>query len=163
MQIFHYISTLFFAGYFVLAGTGYNVINYCCNYCEKAGIEYVVHHSCQEVHYDDASCCDHGDAHAEDQREAKNGFQFPNLPVTGEGCFDDKHCEIQRVNLSEFVTFSGSLTTSVPEVALIKVFFVSSYLKDIPNKHLVRQFFPPPEILASTGRDILTTKQVLII
>lgn len=163
MRYLHYISALFFAGYFLLAGTGYNVINFCCNHCEDVGIEYLVHHSCDELHHNNTSCCDHDASVSEKLTELSNYLHFSRFETEGNACFADRHCEIKRINLSEFAPFSESLTTSVPDIAQIDVKFVTTCLFVIPKLQLRTLDFPPPELFALTGRDILTAKQVLII
>lgn len=163
MKYLHYISALFFAGYFLLAGTGYNVINFCCNHCEDAGIDYLVQHSCEELHHNDSSCCDHDASVSEKQTELPNYLHISRIETEGNTCFADRHCEIKRINLSEFAPFSESHSTTVPDIAQVDVKFVSTYLLDIQKLQLCTLDFPPPELFSTTGRDILTAKQVLII
>jgi hypothetical protein len=161
MKLLKYISTLFFAAYFMLAGTGYNIIHYCCNHCEEAGIEYLVQHSCEDVHQEEAICCNHGNSHPE--KEEAGLFVFQQLPTSGKTCADDRHCEIKRIYLGDYASFSGTLITSIPEAEVIDVLFVPTGLLALQNNLQKKHYSPPPENLTLTGRDILTTKQVLII
>lgn len=48
--IFKNIFALFSAIYFLMVGTGYNVIQYCCDSCREEGIERVAEGSCSDVH-----------------------------------------------------------------------------------------------------------------
>jgi hypothetical protein len=163
MRILHYISALFFAAYFLLAGTGYNVIRYCCNQCEDAGVEFLVHHSCEEIHHNQSGCCNHGDMHSEFVEE-DNRFVKYQMPVTaGQSCMDDKQCEIKRVVLGEYTSFSGSSTIVVPELGLVVLFLNKNLAFCLLNQPLNGHSSPPPDNTISTGREILMAKQVLII
>jgi len=46
-----YLFTILSAAYFLLVGTGYNVVNYCCQTCANEGIEAVATSSCNAVHH----------------------------------------------------------------------------------------------------------------
>jgi len=55
---FKHIFSLCFGLYFLLAGTGFNIIQYCCERCEDTGIENVAANSCEKVHHSgNYSCC----------------------------------------------------------------------------------------------------------
>lgn len=57
------IIALAFGLYFLLVGTGFNLVNYCCNVCELEGIEAVAMQSCHSIHHsEEAGCCDHQQA-----------------------------------------------------------------------------------------------------
>lgn len=48
--VFKYLFVLLSAAYFLVVGTGLNVIKYCCNSCEDEGIENVVNETCSDIH-----------------------------------------------------------------------------------------------------------------
>lgn len=63
---------------FVWAGSGMNLVHYCCDECRQAGVEHVLAHSCDQIHHH-TSChsaepCHHGD-----------GCTFTRLEVS-DGC-----------------------------------------------------------------------------
>lgn len=43
--------SLFFATIFMFAGTGYNIIQYCCDDCRNLGIEMASEMSCESIHH----------------------------------------------------------------------------------------------------------------
>lgn len=60
-QILNYIVSMIIIVFFLLAGTGVNVVHYCCQDCRRAGLEHVIEESCSEVHHHDCACCIHHD------------------------------------------------------------------------------------------------------
>lgn len=60
----HIAVALFVSTFFLLAGTGYNAVHYCCDTCRAAGIEHVAEESCEAIHHHehhhhDGNCCHH--------------------------------------------------------------------------------------------------------
>lgn len=53
--------TLVLGLFFLLAGTGLNVVHYCCDDCRAAGIEHVSSRNCEAVHCHQQhdECCHH--------------------------------------------------------------------------------------------------------
>jgi len=43
--------------FFLMAGTGYNAIHYCCDTCRAAGIVHVEEESCDAIHHHDHHHC----------------------------------------------------------------------------------------------------------
>lgn len=60
--------------YFLLAGTGYNIVDYCCDSCEMVGIEYVSHHTCHDIH------------HTNDASTVFANFEFPDTNHSSSCC-----------------------------------------------------------------------------
>ena len=65
------------AGCFVWAGSGMNLVRYCCDECRHAGIEHVLNHSCDKVHHHtphhDQDYCHHGDGCTVTRLEVSDG------------------------------------------------------------------------------------------
>lgn len=138
-----YIFSTFFGIYFLFAGSGFNVIRYCCQSCADEGIEAMA----ADMHNNQvSSCC-----------EAKD------LTVTSvkqsESC-----CHIQRlsVEVSPIVVASEVAHRSVIDLNL---FFIETFL-NLQDVKLVKHFadsYNPPNHLPCSGRDVLTQKAVLLI
>lgn len=62
---------------FVWAGSGMNLVRYCCDECRQAGIEHVLNHSCDKVHHHtphhDQDYCHHGDGCTFTRLEVSDG------------------------------------------------------------------------------------------
>lgn len=62
---------------FVWAGSGMNLVRYCCDECRQAGVEHVLTHSCDRVHHHvpchSADCCHHGDGCTFTRLEVSDG------------------------------------------------------------------------------------------
>ncbi|HRZ95942.1 MAG TPA: hypothetical protein P5084_00180 [Paludibacter sp.] len=149
-QIFRNIISIIAAIYFLIAGTGFNLINYCCDSCENKGIEYVTENSCSDVHdhNHDASCCseNHYDNTISDFEQHNKECNLIRLKVeTPTINSDSKNIEI--------VYFNIQLYTAID---LINANVDSDFLTFL-------EYSPPETHLLSTGRDILCHKSVLLI
>lgn len=148
MKYLKYIFVYLFASYFLMAGAGYNVVNYCCQLCAAEGIEAVATDSCSDVHKHK-----HNKAHSQQKEDLT--------------CSDINHhsenCHLLRVN------------TDVPSfhaLSLLKFFQTHAIDLDIPDfglitektEFLVRNNIPPPEVpVSKSGRAILAFHAVLLI
>ncbi len=147
--LLHIISFVL-AAYFLIAGSGFNLIDYCCNGCRNAGIEYVVTHSCFDVHsHEGDACC--STQHQNDEHSVSITHSHAD------------HCSVNRFNVetptvSAFSHFHpGDFFKLV--IAMVEVNDLMIETTVTENFHLK---FPPP-LLTSTGRNILSLKSVLII
>lgn len=157
-KLITYLLSGLFAFLFVFAGTGYNIVNYCCNNCVGKGIDYIAHHSCVSVHHEqESSCCDSG--------EHKHNHEFPALSVSGDNqiCAHEQSCEVKRVHVDNF---------SVTERLVQTVFSFDFVFTAIPERTIYNPFDkylanysanPPPDLSLPDGREILANKAVLII
>lgn len=143
-----YIVTILFATYFLLAGTGFNVIKYCCNSCADVGIEALAHGSCEDVH-------DHSS-------NLKNNHQGNDI-----ACSNIEHqpesCHLLRlyIDTPSVVTKSSTVDNTINSVDLFYTF---------QNNLTLRSLFPtlgvspPPDYcFFSSGREIITLHAVLLI
>lgn len=139
--------------YFLLAGTGFNIVNYCCDSCESKGIEYIAKHSCEEVHHHKSDCCEsHSHASADSHHDI--------------ACTDIQHmpecCHILRVKVET------PTVVSIPELISVTIFthtlfaYESIFMNFQPESSF-QYPTPPPDIPLPSGRDILTAQSVLLI
>ncbi|MBQ0033684.1 MAG: hypothetical protein KBS77_00110 [Bacteroidales bacterium] len=63
-KVLHYILSLVLILFFLVAGTGYNAVHYCCDTCRAAGIEHVAEESCEAIHHHEHH---HHDGHCHHQ------------------------------------------------------------------------------------------------
>jgi len=153
-----YLISVLFAILFVFTGTGYNIVNYCCNDCANKGIEYIVHHSCVSVHHEqESSCCDSG--------EHKHNHELPALSVSGDNeiCVHEHCCEIKRVHVDDF-SVSERLVQTVFSFDFVFTAFPERTIYNPFDKFLANYSVnPPPDLSLPDGREILVNKAVLII
>lgn len=158
--------------YFLLAGVGHNIVDYCCDSCESAGIEYVSHHSCHDLHHPDhavlgsisdfktpevhesSSCCSHTDS-------ATTAYQF-NWILSGTCSMSADSCELQRLELDDFqVTVAPKLHVEISIVKLPVAVLSTELLSCVQSELFLH--YPPPEPLFRMGRSLLALKSVLVI
>ena len=145
----HNILTVFFGLYFLVAGTGFNVVNYCCNSCEEEGVEALIVESINELSQGEMSCC---------KSEQVDETSCNNLG-------NNDSCELNRLSL-EPTPLSPVLQLKKDCSFRILLFsdiqgrlFEAFKFNSDSNYHL-----PPPEkALLLQGREILTAKSVLLI
>jgi len=153
-----HIATSVLAFYFLVAGTGFNVVKYCCDSCSVHGIVEVARQSCgtfhhyqQQKHSDD--CCETGKESAHDEDLS---------------CSNENH-HPQGCHLLRLTTETPTLVahkTGVFHQLLLNLQFIqpAGYRVAIllPALH-VPEFSPPDRLPARNGRQILAAKSVLII
>ena len=149
-QILKNIFSIVAAIYFLIAGTGFNLINYCCDSCENKGIEYVTENSCSDVHrhYHEVSCC--SENHYDN---TISGFEQHN-----------KECNLIRLKV-ETPTIN-SVTKNIEIIYFnIQLFTAIDLFSTNVNSNLFTflAYSPPETQLLLTGRDILCHKSVLLI
>lgn len=143
------IMSLLLGIYFLLAGTGFNIVNYCCHSCETKGIEYIAKYSCNEVHHFEANCCDTKTPTSEDL-----------------ACSDMQHhpdsCHILRVKVE--VPTVVSIPELISVTILTHTLFITEniFINFQPENTLVYSN-PPPDIPFPSGREILAANSVLLI
>ena len=150
-----HIFSLIFGLYFLLAGTGFNIVNYCCNSCEDEGIENIALHSCDAVHHNESEC-----SHPESTHNAEMQDIVCENPT-----HNPDSCHILRLRVEI------PALTSVVDLNSIASFDFNLFACALNHSHdivspleTINANLPPPEdILCLAGREILTTKSVLII
>ena len=157
-KLITYLFSGFFSLLFVFAGTGFNIVNYCCNGCASKGIDYIAHHSCISVHQaKKSSCCDF-DKH-------QHNHQFPTLTVIGENeiCSHEHSCEVKRVHVDDF-SLTERLAHNIFNFDFIFIAIPERTIYNPFDKYLVHYSpNPPPDFALPDGRGILVNKAVFII
>lgn len=149
LKVIKYCLSIVAAAYFFLAGTGFNIVSYCCYSCEEKGIEFVAEHSCMAAHKHDANC--------------KNDCCKSDIDIS---CNDLQHifngCHIFRASTETPVVSQASIDFDVP-VLIQPVLFATCDLNIAqPVQNKVTPYTDPPIVIPS-GRDVLCLKSVLLI
>jgi hypothetical protein len=150
-----YLFSVISALYFVFAGAGYNVVDYCCEDCAREGIDFVAHHSCVSVHHEKShDCCDlHPEKHVE----------TPDHQAYLQTCSHDNSCLIVRVQLDDFSVVERISNTNNPDENLFIEFAEDVFLRHDFNNYVFHALYSPPDFSVNSGREILSNKSVLII
>lgn len=156
-----------FSFIFLIAGTGYNIIHYCCGACELKGIEYIAHHSCEDVHHnEDVNDCDsHHSHHCNHQKTSHTDFVVLNdIHADAETCHSGEHCDVKRVQVDDFsISQSASISNlDIDYQILTFIETIFNYQTDVVSI-TAYPANPPPDLCFSSGREILSSKAVLII
>lgn len=152
-----YIFTALSVFYFLFAGTGYNIVQYCCGDCADAGVEMFSGTTCSTVHHaEEDACCDTEHTEAIVLMDV-----FPN-DDSDTFCHADKSCELVRVETDVFSVNSRVEASQIDLAPLFFAYFESLHLS-IPENISAPLVLPPPDILMQSGRSILSHKAVLII
>ncbi|MEI7503611.1 MAG: hypothetical protein WCJ61_10040 [Paludibacter sp.] len=143
-----YIFTFLFAAYFLLAGVGYNVVSYCCQYCENEGIEVVATSSCNSLHQHSNS------VPAEYQKDDLTCADVHHTP---------SGCHLLRLNID--VPSIQSTPELLVNPQTINDLFCTSINLLSSKQVLIFQnaIHPPNGFLLSSGRDIITYHAVFLI
>lgn len=153
-QICKHTVGLILMGYFLIAGLGFNVVNYCCETCEKHGIVEVATNSCGDIHHTDTSCCDSSEHHQSNDHN-------PDL-----ACDNISHhpnsCHLLRMKVETPTHAStGLVKVNIHSLELTIPYLIVN-LANIQSTDISNDVSPPDTPLAA-GRTILTNKSVLII
>lgn len=140
--------------YFLFAGTGYNVVSYCCESCREEGVEHIILNECTE---EQTSCCESETGHSEQM--------FKELSLAHHNIHQTHTCALKRFVLDNFHTVDDKLNTDAN--------FLSSILFDIqPVLNGDKRTFNYKNTSQNncinysefiSGRDLLTLKQVFLI
>lgn len=144
-----------------MAGSGFNIIYYCCGACESKGIEYIAQYSCHEVHEDENIDCCGSTYHSSDL--SVDYIIFSDLEL--KSCdSNSNHCDVKRIQFDDFSiskTLNASLfPTDFQTITFLESFFLLSPSIDNSISYLANS---PPRFSLLEGRDILCKKAVLII
>lgn len=154
MSLLKKILSLALAMYFLVAGMGFNIVKYCCSYCESEGLTHFASHSCSSLHHEKKQLC------CSNEIEKLN-FDLIAVDSYHLTCEIDNTCSITRVQTDVF----SFLSKIHHELLLIEAetFFLSSINSVwLANDILHPTNLSPPENFIS-GRKILTFNSVLLI
>lgn len=143
-----YLFVILSAAYFLLAGAGYNIVNYCCDSCAHAGIEEVANTSCDALHkHEHESACQH----------EQEDLACTNINHHTDGC----HLLRVKVDTPAIQTTAQLLNNTIQSIDL---FYVSEIFSVKFAPEFLRTTVPPPNLFVhSTGREILALHAVLLI
>jgi hypothetical protein len=143
-HIFAYLS----AAYFLVAGVGFNVVNYCCKSCENEGIEMVATDSCFAVHH---------------HLHTKNPQKLHADLLCADIAKHADNCQFMRLNtdIPSFQAMNNLLVKQICTVYLFNVF--SNFFAEKTELSNPINIPPPENYLSMSGRSILTFHSVLII
>lgn len=150
-----YLFSMVSAIYFILAGTGYNIVQFCCDDCSNEGIDFVLNHSCATIHHEQAHDCfdfNYDKPHVDNQVEQI------------QTCSNENSCQVTRVQIDEFSIANRVINANTSFihlfVAITTQFTFSNHLKYIDEYNA---YSPPPHFFVLKGREILSNKSVLVI
>ncbi len=146
---FKHIFSLCFGLYFLLAGTGFNIIQYCCERCEDTGIENVAANSCEKVHHSGNYSCCHNES---------EDYSCSNINHYSGGC------HILRLKV-ETPSIGSAFQFMNNAIENMQLFYFENKLivrNSQPDGNFVFSY-PPPDQCSLSGRDILTLHTILLI
>jgi len=143
-----HIFTFLSAAYFLIAGMGYNVVNYCCQTCANEGIEAVATSSCTALH----------------QHSNLPNNQHQNDDLT---CNDVHHnptgCHLLRLNI-DIPSIQSASKLLVKPLIIRDLYFTFVTLLSTKQVLIFQNAIHPPNgFLLSSGRDVITFQAVLLI
>ncbi|MFV0471114.1 MAG: hypothetical protein ACK5L7_03635 [Paludibacteraceae bacterium] len=147
-SLLHIIFSLLLATGFLLSGTGYNMVQYCCDDCFNAGIEHVSKTACESIH-----------DHARDSYRVK-----ANSGICVRS--SQKNCQFSRLEVDVPLIDKNSFSfTLFSQIFYIEIF---SSIIDTENFNKIIlisgiNHSPFPNFILPNGRKILSHKSVLII
>lgn len=141
------IATLFF-----FAGTGYNLITYCCSTCEHSNVDKI------------ASCC--SDCKSKSEKRDECGMSHDEN-AQKDVCANMEHhkksCELKRLTL-EIPTLQDFKFNFNNTNFLVLSYFIITNKIDIQENITSSYFFNPPNFCSlSSGREILANNSILLI
>lgn len=152
--IIHTSFSLLFAVLFLFAGTGYNLVHFCCNSCRDAGIALIATQlSCEEVH------ALHTQDHDLDNRCSTD------TDVCALSASDDC-CSMERLTVDVPLLIEQNISKIIDyTLILFKIDFHILTLWNTDLYNSVKYFSPSPPFHKTllSGRAILSLKSVLTI
>lgn len=152
---FRNIIVFALAGFFLFAGSGMNIVNYCCDICADHGIEEVAENSCSTLHHHQNDCCESSANHNNDSHEdmaCSNTSHHPNA------------CHVLRLKVeTPTIVADNQFKTNFTDIQLfLSTAFLTIILSpDTGSKQFIA--YSPPHFSLPNGREILSHKSVLII
>ena len=143
------ILSALFGLYFLVAGTGFNVVHYCCNICEDEGVESVIVESMHGMSHSEMNCCEN-----EEPEES-----------TCDTSHHTNSCHLTRLSIEPTVLSSVLDVKKDFNFNIVLFSYVQGRLNEAfhLNSDINYQLPPPEKALLLQGRDILTAKAVLLI
>ena len=147
------------AVYFLMAGTGFNFVRYCCDSCANEGIEVVALESCAGIHHNNhdhegGACCSHN----HDTSGVPDHMSCDDITHDTDGCHlyriqTDIPSITDNINLAQ----ENEITIIDFNFPILDLLFTEYIQVSQPV------FVPPDNIPLQSGRDILAYHAVLLI
>jgi len=148
MKHLKYIFVYLFSAYFLMAGAGYNVVNYCCQMCAEEGIEAVATNSCSDVHQH---------SHEKQQSQQPDDLTCSNLNHHSE------NCHLLRLN-TDVPSFQAHSLLKFQQIQAVDLFIPDFIFRAEKAELLTQNNLPPPEMAVhKSGRVILAFHAILLI
>jgi len=143
-----YCISIFAATYFLVAGMGYNVVNYCCETCAYEGIAEVELVSCNAIHHNSTSPISTFDKNDKSSNEVLN---------------DLDSCELLRLktDIATTIVQKPSFENSVKHINSFNLIPELAINETKPGIQSV--IHPPDNYLITSGRTKITLHAVLLI
>ena len=128
----HIGLAMLLSSFFLIAGTGYLSVHYCCDVCREAGIEHVMEESCEAIHH-----------HTEHHH-------------TG-CCHHENECSVQYLQVSQFMQSTQLHAPHAQEMQLMNPALPTMECCEHLHAHCVPAFMmivPPPPLVVN-GQAVL--------
>ena len=157
MKVFKQILAIACAVYFLIAGSGYNLVRYCCEDCASEGIEAVANNSCETIHHknehEGGACCNHTHSTSHEHED----MACSDVNHQTDGCHVWRlQTDIPTITSVTFNHFDFGTTIEIPYTIL-------SFLHESIFSAEQTAFLPPDDVPLFSGRDILTYHAILLI
>lgn len=132
----------------MLAGVGYNVVNYCCQICASEGIEEVASSTCNDVHkllYSETKHTESEDMACTDTNHQPSGCHLLRLSI------DTPSLQVADNNLIE------------PYTTIDSYYLTLNFISDQQSVLLQNCIHPPDTAFHYSGREITTLHAVFLI
>jgi len=140
----------------MIAGLGFNVINYCCNTCEEHGIVEVAVNSCGELHHNESNCCD--TKHNKHSENANHDLTCTNISHHPDSC------HLLRVNVeTPTIVVKNIEKTPIASFELLFPTLLHTFAHIPIFEYTIFKAYSPPDTPLLAGRTILSSKSVLTI
>lgn len=153
----HIVVSLLFAGIFLFAGTGYNIIQYCCQDCEAENVEMAVRMPCKHAHEQHHSDHVNQTCHQCDNQSYEDADHCV--------CDLDLSCNVERLTVdvpSIEIPYKGVVDYQLIYSELDVLYTSESLFAEAELKK--EQLYEPSKIpICREGRQILSQISILII
>lgn len=156
---FKQLMAVICAVYFLAAGLGINIVQYCCESCAHAGIEAVASQSCETIHHDnEQDCSGHACTHHQPVQQ-NDDMACSDINHEADGChiwrIQTDTPSVDVMSNFSYADYGISIDFPIAVLSLLTESYVVTTEQDI--------FTPPDKIPLYTGRDILAHHAVLLI
>lgn len=157
-QLYKILISGILVAFFVIAGSGYNIVHYCCDECEEHGIVQVATHSCEEFHQNEnhAACSGHHQKHFTENDH--KDMACSEVIHMNDGC----HLLRLHTDIPSFQNHAISFGADIHKLLIcdLHILILPFQSTDLVQDEIT---YPPPLQQNKTGREILKKASVLLI